>query len=271
MASLRRYVLRALLLIALAIGCVPKKKYTELQAELDQTKASLQQKSDEATSLQAALASEQASSAQLGAELAALNAKYANLLQDKSALASDVAQMQAALAELAARKSQADARIKEFQSLLDKFKDLINAGRLKIKIVAGRMVLELPTDILFGSGSSSLSKEGKAAILEVAAVLATITDREFQVEGHTDDVPIRTEQFPSNWELASARALNVVRTLAEGGVPVGRLSAASFAENRPVDTNKTKEGKAANRRIEIVVVPDLSLLPGYDELEKMGQ
>ena len=84
-------------------------------------------------------------------------------------------------------------------------------------------------------------------------------------------MPIHTEQFPSNWELASARALNVVRTLQEGGVPVGRLSAASFAENRPVDTNKTKEGKAANRRIEIVVVPDLSLLPGYEELEKLDQ
>ena len=256
--------MRLALILLLATACVSKKKFDALQADYDQSVAQGQ-------SLQQALSAQQAESARLQGELDALNAKYSALLNDKSALDSDVQQMSAALAELAARKAEADARIAEFRSLLDKFKGLIDAGRLKIKIVAGRMVLELPTDILFGSGSSSLSKEGKTAILEVGAVLATIADREFQVEGHTDDVPIRTEQFPSNWELASARAINVVRTLVEAGVPVTRLSAASFAENRPVDTNKTKEGKAANRRIEIVVVPDLSSLPGYDELEKMGQ
>jgi len=262
--------MRWLLLLVLASACVSKKKYDDLDNQYQATLASLQAKSTEVTSLQSALAQEEARSAQLRQEVEALEARQAALLKDKSALDSEVAQMQTALAELAARKSQADARIAEFQSLLDKFKTLIDAGRLKVKIVAGRMVLELPTDILFGSGSAHLSKEGKAAILEVAGVLATIGDRDFQVEGHTDDVPIHTEQFPSNWELASARAINVVRTLQEGGVPVEHLSAASFAETRPVDTNKTKEGKARNRRIEIVVVPDLSLLPGYDELEKLG-
>jgi len=263
--------MRWLLMVALVSGCVSKKKYDELDSQYQQTLSALQGKSDEATSLQSALAQEEARSAQLGQELEAMKARQAALLKDKSALDIEVVQMQTALAELAARKSQADARIAEFQSLLDKFKSLIDEGRLKVKIVNGRMVLELPTDILFGSGSASLSQEGKEAILEVAGVLGTIGDRDFQVEGHTDDVPIATAQFPSNWALASARAVNVVKTLQEGGVPVEHLSASSFAENRPVDTNKTKEGKASNRRIEIVVVPDLSLLPGYEELEKLGQ
>ncbi len=263
--------MRWLMILVLATGCVSKKKYDELDNQYQGTLSSLQQMTEQANGLQADLAREQAMANQLGQELEALKARQAALLKDKSAMDAEIVQMQTALAELAARKSQADARIAEFQSLLDKFKSLIDAGRLKVKIVSGRMVLELPTDILFGSGSASLSKEGKEAILEVAGVLATIGDRDFQVEGHTDDVPISTAQFPSNWELASARAINVVRTMKEGGVPVEHLSAAAFAETRPVDTNKTKEGKARNRRIEIVVVPDLSLLPGYEELEKLGQ
>lgn len=265
--------MRALLALSLflAPGCVSKKKYTELETQLAATEGQLQTKSTEAMSLQEALANEQAKVKQLEGQIATLQAKNTALLSDKSELDASVAQMQAALAELEARKAEADARLAEFRDLLAKFKSLIDAGRLEVKIVAGRMVLVLPTDILFGSGSARLSKEGKDAILEVAGVLATIEEREFQVEGHTDDVPIATEQFPSNWHLAAARAIGVVDTLVEGGVPVTHLSAASFAENRPVDTNKTKEGKANNRRIEIVVVPDLSQLPGYAELEQMGK
>ena len=265
--------MRALLILSLlsAGACVSKKKYTELETQLSAAEGQLSTKTSEAMSLQQALAAEQANVTSLNSQIAALEARNTALLSDKSELDASVQQMQAALAELAARKSEADARLAEFQTLLVKFKTLIDAGQLEIKIVAGRMVLVLPTDILFGSGSAALSKEGKQAILDVASVLATIADREFQVEGHTDDVPISTEQFPSNWHLAAARAIGVVKTLEEGGVPVNRLSAASLAENRPVDTNKTKEGKAANRRIEIVVVPDLSQLPGYAELEKMAQ
>ena len=89
-------------------------------------------------------------------------------------------------------------------------------------------------------------------------------------EGHTDDVPIKTAKFPSNWELGAARALVVLRTLEEGGVTPAQLSAATYGENRPTAKNDSDEGRAANRRIEIVVVPDLSDLPGYDELQKLG-
>jgi len=264
---------RTLLTVALLLSgaCVSKKKYTELENQLADTEGQLSDKSSEAMSLQQALAAEEANVARLDKQINDLQARNTALLSDKSELDASVQQMQAALAELAARKSEADARLAEFRDLLAKFQSLIDAGRLEVKIAAGRMVLVLPTDILFGSGSAYLSKDGKQAILEVAEVLATIEDREFQVEGHTDDVPISTEQFPSNWHLAAARAINVVNTLVEGGVPVTSLSAASFAENRPIDTNKTKEGKAKNRRIEIVVVPDLSQLPGYEELEKMAQ
>ena len=105
----------------------------------------------------------------------------------------------------------------------------------------------------------------------VAAVLASIPDRQYQVGGHTDSQPIATERFPTNWHLGSERAISVVEVLVAGGLAPERVSTASYAEFKPLDTNRTKEGRANNRRIEIVVVPDLSTLPGYEELEGLTQ
>ena len=102
-------------------------------------------------------------------------------------------------------------------------------------------------------------------------MLQSIPDREYQVEGHTDDVPIATAQYPSNWELASGRALTVVRTMIEAGLGPERVSAASYGEYKPASDNDSDEGRAQNRRIEIVVVPDLSDLPGFEELEQLAE
>jgi chemotaxis protein MotB len=140
-----------------------------------------------------------------------------------------------------------------------------------VKIIDGRMVVALASDVLFTSGSAKLSEAGKTAIGEVSKLLADIPGRKFQVEGHTDNVPMKSAQYPTNWELAAARALSVVKTMVDAGMPVDRISAASFGENKPAKPNDSPEGKAANRRIEIVVVPDLSTLPGFDELKKVGQ
>ena len=266
--------MRVLLLSLVLAGCVSKKKFDALQSEFDATRAQmtdrLSQETARATTLQEALDAETKKSAMLQGEVDRMDAKIAALLTDKSQLDASISDMQIALKDLEARKAAADARIAEFKSLLAKFQALIDAGRLKVKIVNGRMVVELASDILFDSGSAALSKDGKAALAEVAGILASIADRSFQVEGHTDDVPIHTDRFPSNWELGAARAITVVDALQAGGVPVSRLSAASYADNHPVQPNKTNEGRAANRRIEIVVVPDLSELPGYDELTQLA-
>jgi chemotaxis protein MotB len=280
-----------LLTTLLLTGClVGKGKYDALQAELDATKSALAAQVSERDarirSLEEALAEEKAKLAALEAEKAALQAKLEGdlagerernrqLLDEKAALVADrtrlkgsVEEMKTALAELEARKAAAEARIAEYQSLLVRFKKLIDAGKLSVKIVDGRMVVALATDILFASGSAQLSTEGAAAIGEVAQVLATIPERSFQVEGHTDNVPIQTEKYPSNWELASARALTVVRTMISAGLPATRVSAASYGEFKPTAPNDTPANKAQNRRIEIVVVPDLSGLPGFDELKQ---
>jgi chemotaxis protein MotB len=110
--------------------------------------------------------------------------------------------------------------------------------------------------------------DGKLAIAEVSKLLASIPDRSFQIEGHTDNVPMRSRVYRSNWELASARALTVLHTMVDAGMPLNRISAASFGESKPARPNDKPEDKAANRRIEIVVVPDLSSLPGVGELQR---
>ena len=274
--------------LAMLVACVPKGKYVELENELAATRSQLE---GELARRDATIADQEATisalqgqvrdlesaikklTQELGsreAQLAELNAEKAAALADKGALRDQITEMEAALAELQARKAQAEARVAEFKDLLAKFQNLIDAGTLEVKIVDGRMVVAMATDVLFASGSASLSAEGREAVQQVAAVLATIPDRSFQVEGHTDNVPMKgSERFPNNWYLGAGRAISVTEAMIEAGMPVQAISASSYGEHRPTTSNETREGKAQNRRIEIVVVPDLSQLPGYDELESM--
>ena len=278
--------MRTLLLLTLILGgCVGKWKYLDLEASHAQTTASLTQAQadlsardlriaeleGEIVTLKGEITAATAKREALDAELREERRQKVELLQARAKLNASIEDMNRALEDLATRKAQAEASVAAFRDLLRRFQSLIDAGRLQVRILDGRMVVQLATDVLFSSGSASLSADGRAAIREVAAVLRDIPDRKFQVEGHTDDVPIRTERFPSNWELASARAITVVREMLEVGLPADRVSAASYGEFAPVAPNRTAEGKSANRRIQIVVVPDLAGLPGYDELQRASR
>lgn len=269
--------------LAFASGCVSAKKYEALEADLAKTRGELTKSQGEVEELSSALAETEAEVERLRGQVADLEqqlavaesraadaeSQLAEVLKDKSKLSASIEDMQRALAELQKKQAQAEARAAEYRNVLAKFKSLIDNGKLKAKIVDGRMVLELQTDILFASGSANLSDEGAATIREVGALLGTIPDRKFQVEGHTDNVPIKSKTYPSNWELASARAINVVKVMVEAGMPGKRISAASYADTRPTANNDNEQGRAQNRRIEIVIQPDLSDLPGADQIEKM--
>jgi chemotaxis protein MotB len=243
-------------------ACVTQGTYDQLQADHERTLAKLNQRERELQDARAAIEEEEAKADRLSEEMAVLEAALGATRKDKSSL-------EAALADLRKRKAETEARIAEFRALIEKFKGLIDAGKLKVRISEGRMVVELATDILFPSGSAALSKEGEAAISEVAKLLQSIPDRKFQIEGHTDNVPIRGK-YRSNWELASARSLTVLQTMLESGMPADRISAASYGESKPALPNDSPQNKAANRRIEIAVVPDLSALPGFDELQRVA-
>lgn len=264
-------------------GCVTAKKYEALEADLAKAQGELTKARGEISDLGTALEEAEAEAERLRGQIAQVEEalaiaetrasdaenQLASVLKDKSSLTASIEDMQKALAELQRLQAQAEARAAEYRNVLAKFKSLIDNGKLKAKIVDGRMVLELQTDILFGSGSAKLSEEGAATIREVGSLLASIPDRKFQVEGHTDNIPIKNKTYPSNWELASARAINVVKEMVDAGMPGKRISAAAFADTRPTSSNQTDEGRAQNRRIEIVIVPDLSDLPGADQIEKM--
>jgi chemotaxis protein MotB len=168
--------------------------------------------------------------------------------------------LQGRLAQLSAIEAEVRERNRIYEEVLGRFRSLINAGRLSVSIVRGRMVINLPQDILFASGSADLGREGRETLSEIASVLSEFEDRTFQVEGHTDDDPISTARFPSNWELSAGRALSVVKLLVERGVSPTLVSGAAYGEFQPVATNETEEGQRLNRRIEIVMLPNLDII-----------
>ena len=286
---LRLAVCSLLVSLSLLGGCVKRSDYDALKLQsahdVGSLEAQLAEQKKQTLTVEQALAAEQEKLKQANAEierlkgeLAAAQAKIseqenqmAEMVKNSSSLKSSIEEMQAALAVLREQKKQSEERVAEFRKLLESFKSLIDAGKLKVKVVRGRMVVELPSDVLFASGSIDLSEAGKTSIAEIGAILVTMKGREFQIEGHTDDQPIKTSRFPSNWELAAGRAIAVSEILIKSGLPPTRVSAASFGEFRPVASNKKPETRAQNRRIEIVLVPDLSKVPGFEELEQVGK
>ena len=121
--------------------------------------------------------------------------------------------------------------------------------------------------IIIGGGPNGLcvaaylSKAGQSALSEVLDVLIAFKDRRFVIAGHTDDRKIRTRKFKNNWDLSTARAVSVVQFMIKAGYAAGNLAAAGYGEFDPVSPNDTSEGRQLNRRIEIILVPDLSELP----------
>ncbi|MDH3271479.1 MAG: OmpA family protein [Gemmatimonadota bacterium] len=168
--------------------------------------------------------------------------------------------MQRRLEALRAVEQEVRERNRIYEDVLNRFRSLVDGGQLSVAIVRGRMVIQLPQDILFASGSAALGSEGRSVITQVGRVLADFPDRTFQVEGHTDNVPISTERFPSNWELSSARSLAVVRLLTQQGVSPDKVSGAAYGEYQPVASNDDRESRRLNRRIEIVMLPNLDVI-----------
>lgn len=123
---------------------------------------------------------------------------------------------------------------------------------VKMEIEDRRLTLQLQERILFTSGRADLNEQG-AHVLERLAPTFMAPGQMISVEGHTDNIPISTGMFPSNWELSVARASRVVRFLAERGVPANRLRAIGYGDTRPMADNVSDEGRAANRRVSIVI------------------
>jgi chemotaxis protein MotB len=257
---------------AVVLGCGPS------QEELDQERAKVQRLESQLADARREREATQARLQELGAQnaalqerLTALGASLEEARGEHQSAQERITEMRRALEELRERERQARERLSTFRNLLSRFQSLIESGQLRVRIVRNRMVVELPEGILFASGKAKLKDEGEEALAEVAGVLKDIEDRDFQIAGHTDNVPIRTRRFPSNWELSAKRAVNVTRYLIEQGMKKDRLSAAGYADTQPVASNRTAEGRQQNRRIEIVLVPNLDELPDLSRLEDLSE
>jgi chemotaxis protein MotB len=175
-----------------------------------------------------------------------------------------LAAAQTRLAELDEERNEIRDQLAEFRQLTQQFRRMIDSGRLEVTFRRGRMIVELPDKVLFPSGSAQLTEDGKKALSEVARILRTMRSRRFIVAGHTDNVPVSTAEFPSNWELSTARAVKVTGALIHGGLRPEQLVAAGYSQYDPVARNGNEAGKQKNRRIEIILEPRLHPLPGLD-------
>jgi chemotaxis protein MotB len=160
-------------------------------------------------------------------------------------------------AQLQAEREAAQAKRSLHDDLVSDLKAELAAKEVKVDLMKSGIRVSMPGEVLFGSGSTSLTDSGRQMLLKVGAKLKD-TPYQTVVAGFTDNVPIGgalAQQYPSNWDLAGARAARVVRLLEAGGVSSEQLIAVSFGENQPVASNDDEEGRAQNRRIEIRLRP----------------
>jgi len=287
--------------LALVLGC----GYSEDEWQAQLAKYAALEKKDK--DLEAQLTAQQAKVKELSDQLEAMGVKLSSEGSEKEKLTQDMAQMKAALAEYQQRAETLERIKQRFETLRKKLQKLTELG-LDVKIRNNRMVISLPGDVLFSSGSDVLAPEGNKILLQVADVIqndAALRDRQYQVAGHTDDQPLKraADTFHDNWGLSLMRARQVLVFLvapAEGDkkkvapppAPAkpakgekadktakkdekpaakepaaeerqgGNLnpkhwSASGYGQTDPIAANDTPEGRKKNRRVELILMPDV--------------
>jgi chemotaxis protein MotB len=207
------------------------------------------------------------------------NRQLSNLYNEKTSLQNENASVQNDLKVLSntSKMTIADQakRLKNLQDMIQAQKDvmsklknsisnaLINykADELSIYTKDGNVYVSLAEKLLFKSGSDVVDPKGKEALKSLAQVLNSTNDITVMIEGHTDNVPIQTNKFKDNWDLSTARATSIVRILTkDNGFDPMRITASGKGEFHPINSNDTAEGRAGNRRTEVILSPDLKEL-----------
>lgn len=250
-------ILFVLAIVASTTGCVARKKF---DAEV------------------AARTSAEERSSRCNKDLAAANSTIADLRSTVSADEAKNREQEAALkkraADLDAReraitdlRARLQARDKAMADMKDKLKNALNqfpASDLSIELRDGKVYIAISDKMLFKSGSDKVEPLGKDALHRVAEVMSVYTDMDLIIEGHTDNVPIKTARYKDNWDLSVARATSVVRILTvEYGLSPTKVTPSGRGEFFPKASNETAEGKSMNRRTEIIIAPKL------DEIQQL--
>jgi chemotaxis protein MotB len=251
------------MLVVFAVACghseeewqAKVKENQELTNQLNAEKAAHKKSDDDLQTAQGQVDQLKTQLKKLGLDLSNLNADYA--------------EQKDALDKLRKDKEQLEVLRKRFEALKQKLDSLAKLG-LSVTVRKNRMTIQLPGDVLFDSGRIDLKKEGKEILRKVADVIRNDKDllaRSFQVAGHTDNVPLPGGVFRDNWGLSLMRAREVLTFLVApdsekpgqggGGLPSDHWSAAGYGETDPIVPNDTAAGKQKNRRVELVVVPNV--------------
>jgi len=275
-------VKRCLYLILLATlllgGCVGKAKYEEKVAEAANTQQKLNETILDRNELKQQLADAEL---KIDGQTQDLQRATADIERLEQVLSTRSAEAGAAMSEmrqtinrieeenrtlnnqLEMEKIAREARLAQMKSTYDqlvgKLESEIERGEVTISELQGKLTVNMVERILFDSGRAEVKPEGLDVLQRVGNILKEAQDKVVQVEGHTDSVPISgrlKERFPSNWELSTARAANVVHFLQDQvGIAGERLAVTGYGPYRPIANNDTPEGREQNRRIQIVLVP----------------
>lgn len=263
------------LAVALLVGCgysedewqAQLAKYNQLNAQYEQEKAAHAETRALLDAEMKRVADLSAELQKMGVNMDALNEQLHQTGTEKEQMAASLGELKRALEEYKNRAAQLERIKAHFETLREKLQKLVTLG-LKVEIRRNRMVIRLPGDVLFASGQAKLQKGGQEVLDQVAEVIRndkTLAQRYFQIAGHTDNKPLKGGRFGDNWGLSAMRAREVLLYLIAprdskeggGGLDPTRLHAAGYGETDPVETNNTEEGRQANRRVELVLQPDV--------------
>lgn len=208
----------------------------------------------------------------LGENLRVLNEKYDVLQAEYDTLEqftnATINSMQDVISEKNMDLKQLQSKLARQDSITNALNNLVknallgfNTDELKVEMKNGKVYVSMSDKLLFKSGSDQVEPKGVEALQKLAGVINQNSNIDILVEGHTDSIPIKTAKFRDNWDLSTSRATNIVRMLVDNyGVDPKRLTSSGRAEFSPVASNSTPEGRAKNRRTEIILSPKLEEL-----------
>jgi chemotaxis protein MotB len=222
-------------------GCVSTSEFEKLQAD----------KNQEIDALQKQRAALEQQTRDLQGQRKALEDQKVALERQQNALRSEVDSLSRQKSQLEAANQQTKS---QYDGLLANLNDEVKKGQLQVRQYKDMLTVEVAEQLFFDSGRAALKDQGKEVLKRVGEVLKGYDNKVIRVVGHTDNVPISTSQFPSNWELSAARATTVVRFLQGAGVPPERMTASGRGEFSPIAPNDDADGRRKNRRIEITLV-----------------
>lgn len=249
-------------------GCVSNGKYAASQQALQSAR-------NDSAQLANKIAALENSVSQMKTQIGDLNTQVSNLTFKAGQLSTDAADKASQLSQSKEQLAAEQARLIQLQALMDQQKKSIEDIRKKmsealvgftskeltVSIKNGKVYVSLQENLLFPSGSASVNPNGIQALGKLAAVLNVNTDITVNIEGHTDSIPIRSNLYPDNWALSTARAVSIVRVLTKNyQVDPVRLTASGQSQYDPVESNSTPQGRAQNRRTDIILSPNLNEL-----------